>query len=72
MYRHHLLDACCIVTANNLSCCCWLCWCVQVELSARLEKERLDARLAETTAAKQRCEEQLGQVQQVRVGLQQL
>ncbi|WIA16070.1 hypothetical protein OEZ85_012795 [Tetradesmus obliquus] len=36
----------------------------QVELSARLEKERLDARLAEIIAAKQRCDEQLGQVQQ--------
>jgi hypothetical protein len=38
---------------------------LQVELSARLEKERLEARLAETAAAKQRTEEQLGQVQQV-------
>jgi hypothetical protein len=39
---------------------------MQVELTARLDKERLEARLAEAAAAKQRIEEQLGQVQQVR------
>lgn len=45
---------------------CWCCWLLlQVELSARLEKERLEARLAEAAAAKQRLEEQLSTAQQV-------
>jgi hypothetical protein len=39
---------------------------MQVELTARLDKERVEARLAEAAAAKQRIEEQLGQAQQVR------
>lgn len=44
---------------------CMTACCLQFELSARLERERLEATLAEVTAAKQRVSEQLASAQQV-------
>lgn len=46
--------------------CCHCALLLQAELTARLDKERLEAQLAEAAAAKQRIREQLGQAQQVR------